>query len=79
MHVCGCISFCNLVVVINFNQSTYSVNESDISVQPGLILSNPSVFDIILEIRDINTGLTGINTHKFIDHLTKQVTLYCYR
>ena len=80
MRVCGCISFCILVVVINFNQSTYSVNESDVSVQPELILSNPSVFDIILEIMDISIGLTGINyTCKSIDLLITQVTLYYYR
>ena len=80
MRVCGCISFCILVVVINFNQSTYSVNESDVSVQAELILSNPSVFDIILEIMDIGIGLTGINyTCKSIDLLITQVTLYYYR
>ena len=53
----------SLVVVINFNQSTYIVNENDASAQPELILSNPSVFDITLQIRDINIGLSGINAH----------------
>ena len=53
----------SLVVVINFNQSTYIVNENDGLAQPELILSNPSVFDITLQIRDINIGLSGINAH----------------
>ena len=55
--------FYTLVVVINFNQSTYIVNENDGLAQPELILSNPSVFDITLQIRDINIGLSGINAH----------------
>ena len=79
VHVCGCVSFCISVVIINFNQSSYSVNESDVSVQPELILSNPSVFDIILEIMDISTGLTGINTCKSLDLLITRVTLCYYR
>ena len=79
-HACLWLyKFCILVVVINFNQSTYSVNESDVSVQPELILSNPSVFDIILEIMDISIGLTGTNTCKSLDLLITQVPLYYYR
>lgn len=46
--------------MINFNQSAYDVNENDSPAQPVLILSNPSVFDITLQIRDINIDLSGI-------------------
>ena len=76
-HLCFWLSFRTLVVVINFSQSTYSVNENDVSVQPELILSNPSVFDIILEIMDISIDLIGIiNTYRSIDLLTTQLILF---
>ena len=60
------------VVIINFSQSTYSVNENDGLVQPVLILSNPSVFDITLQIRDISVDLPGI---KYL-HMYNYIHIY---
>jgi len=53
------------VVIINFSQSTYSVNENDDLVQTVLILSNPSVFDVTLQNRDISVDSPGIK-HLYI-------------
>jgi len=49
-----------VVVIINFNQSTYTVAEDNGPAQPMLTLSNPSIFDITIQILDFNDGLSGI-------------------
>ena len=36
--------------VVNFEQATYSVDESDGSVQPVLVLSKPSSYDTYLQV-----------------------------
>ena len=36
--------------VVNFEQRTYSVNEPDGSVQPVLVLSKPSSYNIIVQV-----------------------------
>ena len=41
-----------IVPTINFNQSTYSVDEDDGPAQPVLVLSNPISLDIIVQVRD---------------------------
>ena len=48
------------VVIINFVQPTYTVTEDSGSAQAMLALSNPSIFDITIQITDMNSGLTGI-------------------
>ena len=53
MHVCV------TVIIINFNQPTYSITEDNGPAQPILTLSNPSIFDITLQISDTNGGLSG--------------------
>jgi len=45
---------------VNFSQSTYSVGEDNGSVQPVLVLSNPSMTDITVEIEYINGATTGM-------------------
>ena len=44
---------------VNFNQSTYSVNENDRILQPVLILSNPSSTDITVQVRSTDKTATG--------------------
>ena len=54
------ISICFAVVVINFNQSMYTVTEDNGPAQIVLTLSNPSMFDITIRIIDFNDSLSGI-------------------
>ena len=41
-----------VAIVVSFEQSTYSVNEDGGSVQPVLVLSNPSSTDITVQVKD---------------------------
>ena len=57
-----CINYLWLIVTditVRFNQSTYSVNENDGSVQPILVLSNPSSTNISVQVRDNSNTATG--------------------
>ena len=49
---------CIPAVIINFDQPAYSVNENNGPAQTMLILNNPSVFDITLQI--VSNGLSGM-------------------
>ena len=51
----------SLGVTVNFDQSTYTVNENDVIVQPEITLSNPAAFPIriILRIRDVRRTATS--------------------
>ena len=49
-----------LVTSVKFNQSTYSVDENGGSVQLVLVLSNPSSFDITIQL--FNTDVTAFGT-----------------
>ena len=44
---------------ISFEQSTYSIVEDGGPVQPVLVLSNPSSFDITVEVTDTSITATG--------------------
>ena len=46
-------------ITVNFNQSTYSVNEDAGPVQPVLVLSNPSSTDITVQVRDTQNTATS--------------------
>ena len=48
-----------IAVTVSFSQSTYSVSEDDGSVQPVLVLSNPSSTDITVQVRDNSNTATG--------------------
>jgi len=51
-------------ITIQFEQSTYIVDEDDGPVQPVLVLSNPSSTSIIVQVRDIESAATGeYSTH----------------
>ena len=50
----------NLVVAtISFNQSMYSVNENEGSIQPVLVLSNPSSTDVTVQVTDEEGTASG--------------------
>ena len=40
----------SLATTVNFNQAVYSIDENAGSVQPILVLSNPTSFDIIVRV-----------------------------
>ena len=39
-------------IILRFNQTTYRMNENDGSFQPVLVLSNPSLTDITIQVTD---------------------------
>ena len=39
-------------IVLKFNQPIYVVNEDDGIVQPVLVLSNPSSYDVTIQVND---------------------------
>ena len=53
-----------LAITVAFEQSTYSVNEEFITVQPVLTFSNPSANDIIVQVINTDVSTSGnLNTH----------------
>ena len=44
---------------VSFSQSSYSASESDGVVQPGLVLSNKSLANIIVQVNASNGNATG--------------------
>jgi len=48
-----------IAVVVNFEQSTYNIDEDDGPAQPVLVLSNPSSTDIIVEVLNTDESATG--------------------
>jgi len=48
-----------VAITINFTQSTYLIDENDEMIQLGLVFSNPSSFDITVDIRTMDINATG--------------------
>ena len=48
-----------LAITVNFERPTYSVDEDDGPAQPVLVLSNPSLMNITVRVRDDNNTATG--------------------
>ena len=48
-----------IAIVLFFNETIYSVNETLRHVQPVLVLSNPSSTDITVQVTDNNDTATG--------------------
>ena len=50
-------------IILRFNPTTYRINENDESIQPVLVLSNPSLTDITIQVLDseisAKNNLTG--------------------
>lgn len=49
-----------VAITIGFDQSMYGVYENNASVQPVLKLSNPSAFDINVQVRSTSNTATGM-------------------
>ena len=54
-----CTITSSIVCTVNFEQSTYNVNEDDGPAQPVLLLSNPSSTDITVQVFNTNGSATG--------------------
>ena len=48
-----------VVATISFSQSIYSVNENEGSVQPVIVLSNPSSTDVTVQVTDEEGTASG--------------------
>ena len=46
-------------IILRFNQTVYRVNEDDGPVQPILVLSNPSSYDITIQANDNEINATS--------------------
>ena len=57
-YICVCV-IKHLDIILRFSQATYSVNENDESVQLALVLTNPSSFDIMVEVKDKEVSATS--------------------
>ena len=44
---------------VSFEQASYTVDEGDGSVEPLLVLSNPSSTDVIVQVHTIDGSATG--------------------
>ena len=58
MHAYVCNS-CYVVVTVSFNQSSYVINESDGLLQPVLVLSEISSFDVKIKVKDAKKSATS--------------------
>ena len=65
-HINNRRSFCLIVTTISFEQPTYTVYEADGKVEPVLVLSNPSSFDITVQVFSTDGSAFG-----------KQLTISC--
>ena len=57
--LCEIIIISFLAITVNFEQPTYGVDEDDGPAQPVLVLSNPSLMNITVRVRDDNNTATG--------------------
>ena len=56
-----CYLFCLLDIIINFSQAMYVAMEANDTVQPELVFSNPSSFDITVQVIAIDITAVGVN------------------
>ena len=54
----NCTFSCRVGVTVSFSQPAYTVNEGDRLVQPVLLFSNPSSFEVRVRIRDSSQSAT---------------------
>ena len=59
MYVCIAIIHYFIDIILRFNQTTYRINENDETVQPVLVLSNPSLTDITIQVTDSEVSATS--------------------
>ena len=51
-----CIIINLIAATISFSQSVYNINEDEDSVQPVLVLSNPSSTNFTVQVMDVFSG-----------------------
>ena len=59
MHVCIENIHYFIDIILRFNQTTYRINENDESFQPVIVLSNPSLTDITIQVIDSEISATS--------------------
>ena len=59
LFVCIAISHYFIDIILRFNQTTYTINENDGFFQPVLVLSNPSLTDITIQVIDSEVFATS--------------------
>jgi len=59
------MDFQHTETTINFNQSTYTIIEDFELLQPVIILSNPSAFDIDVRVESFPINATGWYMHAY--------------
>ena len=62
------------VATVRFGQSAYSIIEDNGMIQPILILSIPSSFDITIQVEDNPLNATGMNVYRLVNS-TLTITL----
>ena len=55
--------FVSVAIGINFSQSLYTSNENTMTVQPILLLTNPSSTDVTVQVMSINITAFGKHTY----------------
>ena len=58
-HIIYYVSVYHTAATVSFNQSMYTINESEGPVQPVLVLSNPSSTDVPVQVTDGRGTATG--------------------
>ena len=53
------LKFTVIDIILRFNQSVYNIDESDGPIQCALVLSNPSSYDIVIQVKDNEISATG--------------------
>ena len=48
-----------IVVAVSFSKSTYSISENDGQIQSLLVLTNPSLNDVTVQVQSANGSATG--------------------
>ena len=69
MHVCIAIIHYFIDVILRFNQTTYRINENDGAFQPVLVLSNPSLTDITIQVIDSEVSATSLSNYTGGDYI----------
>ena len=56
MYICITLLCIYVDVLVSFNQSAYTINESDGPAQPVITLSIPASFDVRIRVRDVRSS-----------------------
>ena len=68
------LPYCFIASTISFNQSTYHVNENDMTVEIAAILSNPSSTDITVEVGSNDDTANSEFTISYVVNTSQHIT-----